>query len=183
VAAADGAATAASTQRGVEAPAVSGASTRAFGVAPIRIVLGVAGLAGATAAGLSGHAAFLAALGGVLVLVVIALGRRSRSALREDPEPQPVPPGAVVDPPWKAALLACVPSTVGVAALAAVSLAFSPALTAVLAGVLLGLGVLALGAGVELAAQERRTGVRLYIARGPQPAVYGAAAAAPEPDK
>ena len=129
-------------------------------------------MTGAIGRGLSPRAAFLAVLVGAVVLVVIAVGQGSRAGLRPQAEPTPVPPGAVFDPTWKAALLACVPSTLGVAAMCAASLAFSPALAAVLAGVLLSLGGLALVAGAELVAHERREGVRLFVGRGPTPVRY-----------
>ena len=53
------------------------------------------------------------------------------------------------------------PSTVGVAVLAAVSVAFEPILTAVLAGILAGMGIVSLVSCVEVALWERRTGSEL----------------------
>ena len=54
-----------------------------------------------------------------------------------------MPPDARFDPRWLGVLQACVPSTVGVAAMAAVAVVFAAALAAVLGGVLLALGGLA----------------------------------------
>jgi hypothetical protein len=54
------------------------------------------------------------------------------------------------------------PSTAGVAILAAVSLAFEPLLAAVLAGVLAGMGVVSLASWVEVVLWERRAGATLY---------------------
>jgi hypothetical protein len=54
------------------------------------------------------------------------------------------------------------PSTAGVAVLAAVSLFFEPILTAVLAGILAGMGVVSLASCVEVALWERRTETQLF---------------------
>ena len=54
------------------------------------------------------------------------------------------------------------PSTVGVAVLAAISLAFQPILAAVLAGILAGLGIVGLVSCVEVALWERQAGAQLY---------------------
>jgi hypothetical protein len=54
-----------------------------------------------------------------------------------------------VEPWWKTALRGTYPSTIGLAVLAAVSLAFSTVLAAVLAGVIGGLGVAGIFAAVS----------------------------------
>jgi hypothetical protein len=54
------------------------------------------------------------------------------------------------------------PSTVGVTVLAAASLVFEPILTAVLAGILAGMGIVSLVSCVEVALWERRSGARLF---------------------
>jgi hypothetical protein len=54
------------------------------------------------------------------------------------------------------------PSTVGVAVLAAASLAFQPILAAVLAGILAGMGIVGLVSCLEVALWERQTGAQLY---------------------
>jgi hypothetical protein len=59
-----------------------------------------------------------------------------------------------------------VPSTVGVGALGGVAVFVNDALAAVLAGVLVGIGVLALAVGTERALRERREGGRVYAERG-----------------
>src|SRR6185503_18414039 len=102
------------------APTLSSASVRAAGVAAIRLLLGVGLVAGSIARGPRG---------------------RTREGALEDAHP--VPPDACFDPGWLGVLLACVPSTVGVAAMAVVALVFSSALAALLGGVLLSLGGLA----------------------------------------
>ena len=57
-----------------------------------------------------------------------------------------------VEPWWKTALRATYPSTIGLAVLAAISLAFSTVLAAVLAGVIGGLGVAGIFAALALRA-------------------------------
>jgi hypothetical protein len=155
-----------------EAPVLSGASARAFGVAPIRVVLGAAGIGGAIARDARPLSAVLAAVAGAAVLVILGVGKSSRAGLRAESPTVPAPPGARYDPAWIAALLACIPSTVGVAAMTAAALFFSPVLASILAGVLVGLGVLALQVGMQIVERERRDGVRLYFDRGPRPTLY-----------
>ena len=132
-------------------------------------MLGAGGIVGALLRGLDPVPTFAAAATGALVLTVIAFGHGNRAGLRGDGEALPVPPDARYDPPWLAALLACVPSTVGVSVMTAVALVFSPALAAVLAGVLVALGVLALVFGAQLVARERHASVRVWLDRGPSP--------------
>jgi len=153
-----------------EAPTLSSASVRAGGVAAVRVVLGIAFVLGSALRGLDGGPAVLAALGGALVLAVIALGQRSRSGPPD--EALAVPPDARFDPGWVGVLLACIPSTVGVTAIAVLALAVSPALAALLGGVLIALGALAAAFWVHLAARERREQTRYWLERGPRPRVY-----------
>ena len=100
------------------APTLSSASVRAAGVAAIRLLLGVGFVAGSVARGLDGGPALLAAFAGALVLVMIALGPRGRTRESDLGDALPVPPDARFDPRWLGVLQACVPSTVGVAAMA-----------------------------------------------------------------
>jgi len=151
---------------------ISRATDRAFGVALIRLAFGVGTLGAAVARGVTVRSAALSAVVGGVVLTLIALGQSSRAGLRGEPEWQPAPEAAVHDPAWQAALVACVPSTVGVVVMIVISLVASPVLSAILAGVMLSLGVLALVSGFEFSARERREGTRLYLGRGPKPARY-----------
>jgi hypothetical protein len=106
----------------------------------------VAGLEVAIAAGATTRAAglgwLLGALGGA---VFVLTDPRSRLLKQAPPEPR-------VEPWWKTALRATYPSTIGLALLSAVSLAFSPMLAAVLAGVMGGLGVAGIFAALALRA-------------------------------
>jgi len=154
------------------APTLSSASVRAAGVAAIRLLLGVGFVAGSAARGLDRGPALLAAFAGALVLVMIALGPRGRTHESDLGDALPVPSDARFDPGWLGVLQACVPSTVGVAAMASVAVVFSPALAAVLGGVLLALGGLAAVAWVQLAAREREERRRYWVERGPRPRVF-----------
>lgn len=151
---------------------LSRVTDRAFGVAAIRLVLGAATIGACLARGVGARPALLGAVIGAVVLTMIALGQSSRAGLRGEPEWRPVPAEASYDPAWMAALLACIPSTLGVAVMTFVALAASPPLAAILAGVLLALGALAVVSGLEIVARERREGVRLWLGRGPKPARY-----------
>jgi Na+/H+ antiporter NhaD/arsenite permease-like protein len=154
------------------APTLSSASVRAAGVAAIRLLLGVGFVAGSVARGLDRGPALLAAFAGALVLVLIALDPRGRTRESDLGDALPVPQDARFDPGWLGVLQACVPSTVGVAAMAVVAIVFSPALAAVLGGVLLALGGLAAVAWVQLAARERGERRRYWVERGPRPRVF-----------
>ena len=155
-----------------EAPTLSSASVRAGGVAAVRLVLGVGFVVGAALRGLDGGPAVTAALGGALVLAVIALGQRSRSGPPDFRDAVPVPPEASFDPGWVGVLLACIPSTAGVTAFAVVALVVSPALAAILGGVLIALGVLAAVFWAQLSARERQETARYWVERGPSPRLY-----------
>jgi hypothetical protein len=99
----------------------------------IRLGLALVGLAAATTVTSSRSAVlgWLVGAAGCAFLVVADPRRRFMSAPRPDP-------GV---PWWKRALRATLPSTVGVAALCGIALAFSGVLAALCAGVLAGLAV------------------------------------------
>ena len=155
-----------------EVPTLSRASVRAIGVASIRVVLGTAFVVAAILRGLDGGPAAVSAIAGALVLTMIALGQRNRPGTADFGDAVLVPANARFDPGWMGILLACIPSTVGVSAMAAVALVFSPALCAVLGGVLLALGALAAVFWAQLEARERREDRRYWVERGPRPRVY-----------
>ena len=154
------------------APTLSSASVRAAGVAAIRLLLGIGFVAGSIARGLDRGPALLAAVVGAVVLAMIALGPRGRTRVDDLGDALPVPTGARFDPGWLGVLQACVPSTVGVAAMAVVALIVTTALAALLGGVLLALGGLAAVAWMQLAARERGERRRYWVERGPRPRVF-----------
>jgi hypothetical protein len=114
-------------------------------IGPLRLVLAAAWLGAARAAGGSGAAELLAFAAGAFAMTFL-ISNDPRARLRRVPAAQPaeLPADASVAPAWLHAVHAAFPSTVGVAVLAAVTLAFNPTLTALLAGILAGLGVAAL---------------------------------------
>ena len=145
-----------------------------MGVAAIRFALGIAFIVASTLSSLDGGPAVVAAIAGALLLTMIALGQRSRAVSADLGDALPIPVDARFDPGWVEILLACIPSTVGVSAMAALALAFSPALCAVLGGVLLALGGLAAVSWAQLEVRERREDVRYWVERGPRPRLFSA---------
>src|SRR4249919_1926448 len=123
---------------------LSRATDRAFGVAAIRIAVGVVAIGASVARAVDIRSALLGAVLGAVVLTLLAHGQSSRTRHRPEPEWVPVPAEVAYDPSWRAALLACIPSTLGVAAMTAFALVREPVLAGILAGVLFSLGVLAL---------------------------------------
>lgn len=113
---------------------------RALYVTPIRIGLGVVWLVAARIAGTPGTAALLAFAGGTFV-IVFTLFNDPRSRFLRRGETKEAPADASIASPVRQALHATLPSTVGVSALGAVSLAFQPTLAALLGGISVGLGI------------------------------------------
>jgi hypothetical protein len=95
------------------------------------------------------------AAGAFAIAFLIPNDPRSRFR-RAAVKPEPLPGDAAVAPAWLHAVHASLPSTVGVTALAAITLAFNPTLTALLAGILTGLGLVA-------ALRAYGTDGRLYV--------------------
>ena len=130
-------------------------------VGPLRLVLSGVWLASARAAGGSSGSTLLAFAAGALVTAFL-VANDPRAAFRRAPaEPAQLPADARVAPAWMHAVHAALPSTVGVSVLAGLALAFRPALTALLAGILAGLGVAALLIAYGIDGRlylERRTG-------------------------
>ena len=156
------------TDRGAaEAPRLVGLSTAPLAVAPIRIGLGLLGLAGAGLRGLSWSVAGAEFVLGTAVFAFAALADPRRRFFRlKDEQAEPVPADATFEPLGRVALVATYPSTVGLAALTGISLAFNAALAAVLAGGVAGLGLAGAITGALIAMGERADGVRLYVERG-----------------
>ena len=94
---------------------------------------------------------------------LVALVSSQRWALVEQPEVAPLPADAEHSGALVPALgRALMPSTAGVTALLAISLAFEPLLAAVLAGVLAGMGALALAVCVDVVLREHRSDRYFY---------------------
>jgi hypothetical protein len=112
-------------------------------VAPLRLVLGIVLLGTARAVG-GASGPMLVAFGVGAFAMAFLVPNDPRARFRRSPgEPADLPADAIVAPAWLHAVHAALPSTVGVSILAAVTLAFAPTLTALLAGILVGLGLAA----------------------------------------
>jgi uncharacterized membrane-anchored protein YitT (DUF2179 family) len=113
-------------------------------IGPVRLVLGIVLLAAARAVGGS-SAGTLVAFAAAALATAFLLPNDPRARFRRaDDEPSELPADATVAPAWLHAFHAALPSTIGVSILAAVTLAFNATLTALLAGILAGLGLAAL---------------------------------------
>ena len=134
---------------------------KAFGLAAARLVLGVVGFGAALSAGAErGPAAIGLAFGAGASAIALVSDRRF--LLFEQPTVEPLPTDAEDVGPGRAIRDGLLPSTAGVTVLLAVSLPFKPILSAVLAGVLLGMGLVTTMTVVELALRERREARRYY---------------------
>jgi len=150
------------------APRLVGVSRQLLLVSPARVALGLAALAAALVAGIEpsvAHALFGLGAGG-LAFVLFTDPRPRLRRLAGGPGPPGPPPSDAVYASARAGLAsALVPSTVGVAALAFVALAFDARLTAFLGGAVAGMGVASFLSGLRLGARERAEGVLLYADR------------------
>jgi len=109
-------------------------------VAPIRLLLGIAWLAGARLAGSDAASALLAFGSGAFFFVFLAYNDpRSRFLPRSTP--RPLPADATVESPVRQALASLLPSTAGLSVLAAIVVVPQPVLAALLGGITAGLGV------------------------------------------
>ena len=143
---------------------VSAVRTKLLLITPIRLVLGVVLLCVTFVGNVQGRSLGLAFLVGAFFIAFAALvDRRSLLLRARDVEPEPLPAGAVEDPPWRVALAAAIPSTIGLAVLSLVAVgAGKDVLAALLAGGVAGLGVATVIALVSLLGWERERAVRLY---------------------
>ena len=155
-------ATAAEEREG--APALVEARSQALLIAVVRLTLAVAGLGASIARGIQGGAAIgVFALGALLLLLsVYGGGRRQRSALKFQ-NSGPVPPDARLEGWARSLAIAAYPSTIGLTVLAVLALWPQPILTALLAGILGGLGVMSLIGLARLSSWERERGVRIFV--------------------
>ena len=112
-------------------------------VAPLRLVLSIVFLAAARAAGGATGATLLAFAAGAFAMAFLVPNDPRARFRGAQGEPEELPADARVAPAWLHALHAALPSTVGVSLLATVTLPFQPTLTALLAGILAGLGLAA----------------------------------------
>ena len=116
---------------------------RTLGVIPIRLGLGVLLLVAARLAGAASSPALLAFISGVIAITFLLFNDPRARFVQSRGEPAEAPLDAHIAPLWRQALAATLPSTVGLAVLALITLMPQPTLTALLAGVCAGLGVAA----------------------------------------
>jgi hypothetical protein len=143
-------------------PRVVRLALRARVLAAIRGGLGAVGGAAAVLVGAPPETALLGwVVGATLVSIILAGDRRGR--VRMDPQPLP---RDVISESWaEIARTGVFPSTVGVAVLTLVSLAFNPVLAGIMAGILGGMALMTIVSGVQVALTERSSGGALYLER------------------
>lgn len=134
---------------------------QAVGLAAARLALGGAGFGAALAAGAERNPAAVGLAFGAGASAVALVSDR-RFLLFEQPTVEPLPRDAEHVGPGRAIREGLLPSTAGVTVLLALSLPFKPILSAVLAGVLLGMGLVTVMSLVELALREHRDARRYY---------------------
>jgi hypothetical protein len=136
-------------------------------IAPLRLSLSIVWLVAARVSGGSGSGTLIAFACGSFALVFLATNDPRARFRRVSDEPEQLPADASVSPIWLHIVHAALPSTVGVSVLATLALAFNPTLTALLAGILAGLGLVALlrGYGMDAALYIDPRRQRVFLKR------------------
>ena len=136
---------------------------RARVLAAIRGGLSILGGIAAVVVGAPGETVLLGwAFGAVMVSIILAGDRRGRLTTG----PVPLPGDAIRESWAQIARTDVVPSTVGVAILTVVALAFNVVLAGLLAGILGGMALMTIVSGLQVALAERQFGGSLYLERG-----------------
>jgi hypothetical protein len=140
------------------------ARAQALLIAALRLAVAAAGVLAAVARGVEATpAAGLVAFGAGLVLFSVYAGGRPQRASLRFADPEPAPDDARVESRVRALARATYPSTIGLTALTLIALWPQPPLAAFLAGILAGLGVMALVGAARLTAWERARRTRLFV--------------------
>jgi hypothetical protein len=147
--------------RAAEPPRLVPLAARLLALTAVRLALGLIGLAAAQAAGAEASAAGAAFAFGAGVSAAVLISDR-RGLLRGQTDPAPAPAGAARASLLRAVAAGLFPSTVGVAALAAVALAANAVLAALLAGVLAGMALAGVAGLIGVVAWQQRAGAVLY---------------------
>jgi len=113
-------------------------------VAPVRLALSMAWLLAARADGARSGATLIAFIAGAFASAFLVANDPFAPFKKAPDKAAELPVDATVAPAWLHVVHAAIPSTFGVSVLAAISLLFQPALSALLAGVLAGIGVASL---------------------------------------
>jgi hypothetical protein len=157
-------ATAAEVREQKGAPVLVEARAQALLIAALRFALAAGGAVAAVARGVDRGPAFgLVAFGAGLVLFSVYAGGSPQRAARRFGEAQRVPDDFRVERRLRALAHATYPSTIGLTVLTLIALWPQPALAAFLAGILAGLGVMALVGAARLSAWERSRQARFFV--------------------
>jgi hypothetical protein len=113
-------------------------------IAPLRLALSIAWVLAARADGARSGATLIAFLAGAFASAFLVTNDPFARFKKAPDKAAELPADATVAPAWLHVAHAAFPSTVGVSVLAALGLLFQPALTALLAGLLAGMGVASL---------------------------------------
>lgn len=146
------------------APLLVEAREQALLIAGLRLALALAGAVAAAARGVDRGAVLGLLAVGIFALLLAVYGgdRRRRSELKFS-EPQPVPANARFAGKARSLAHAAYPSTLGLTVLIAIALWPQPALAALLAGLLAGLGAMSLIGLTRLTSWEASRGTRFYV--------------------
>lgn len=113
-------------------------------IAPLRLALSAVWLVAARADGAPSAATLIALAAGAFASAFLVTNDPFARFRKAPDKVAELPVGSSVAPAWRHVVHAALPSTVGVSVLAAIALLFQPALTALLAGLLAGMGVASL---------------------------------------
>jgi hypothetical protein len=113
-------------------------------IAPLRLALGIAWVLATRADGARSGATLIAFIAGAFASAFLVANDPFARFKKDPHKAAELPAHATVAPAWLHVVHAALPSTLGVSVLAALGLVFQPALTALLAGLLAGMGVASL---------------------------------------
>jgi hypothetical protein len=113
-------------------------------IGPVRLALSIVWLVAARADGARSAATLIALVAGAFASAFLVTNDPFARFRKGSDKVAELPAGASVAPAWLHVVHAALPSTIGVSVLAAIALLFQPTLTALLAGLLAGMGVAAL---------------------------------------
>jgi len=136
-------------------------------IQPVRLVLGLVGLAAARALGVSPTASiWLFGLGAVLFALGMLTTRRRRAFFERALGAEEIDGSRAVESRARTLVRSAYPSTMAVSALTAIALPINASLAALLAGLLAGMAVVGAFFGYELVQWEQSRGVRLFALPG-----------------
>ena len=136
-------------------------------ILPVRLVLGLLGLAAARALGVSPSASiWLFGLGAVLFGLGMLTTRRRQAFFERAGNAQEIDGEWAVESRARTLARSAYPSTIAVSALTLIALPINAALAALLAGLLAGMAIVGTVFGLEVVRWEQGRGVRLFALPG-----------------